>query len=240
MNAQADGNKANIGAEVAADTNEAFPDGVKSAKDGENIDEVAPRCVISRRGVIAGGAAIVSMFALGGAAYAIGSDNEVLRPPGAQDSSRFLGACVKCERCIMECPQSCLRTGVLEDGLLNWRTPIVDFHAGLCDFCGRCEDVCPTGAISGVDAEANIIGIALIDQERCIAWLQGGCRVCVDACSYGAISLDSANRPVVDESICNGCGACEYVCPSNTYLSFSGGTTRGINVEPVDSSEVQQ
>ena len=40
-----------------------------------------------------------------------------------------------------------------------------------------------------------------------------------------------AGRPIVDSTRCNGCGICEYRCPSNTYRSFAGGTQRGINVE---------
>ena len=107
----------------------------------------------------------------------------------------------------------------------------MDFRRGLCDFCGRCEDVCPTGAVSGVDADESRIGTAVIDGDRCIAWIQGSCRVCVDACPYGALSADASGRPVVDAALCNGCGVCELSCPSNTYRSFIGGSRRGINVE---------
>lgn len=186
---------------------------------------------ITRRALLAGGGAFASMLALGGVAHAAGTGTgELLRPPGAQDASRFTALCLKCNRCESVCPQGCLRTGLLEDGLLSWRTPIMDFHRGACDFCGKCEDVCPTGAILGARDESQVIGFAEVNRERCIAWVQGGCRVCVDACPYGAISIDGSSRPVVDEAKCNGCGACEYACPSNSYLTFAGGTERGINV----------
>ncbi len=89
----------------------------------------------------------------------------------------------------------------------------------------------PPAAIRDVDAKANRIGLAVIDPQRCIAWISGSCRVCVDACPYEALSADASGRPIVDSTRCNGCGICEYRCPSNTYRSFAGGTQRGINVE---------
>lgn len=186
--------------------------------------------LFTRRSLIAGGALVAANFAVGGAAYALSGDETPLRPPGAQDETRFKAACIKCERCRSVCPRGCIKTATLEQGTLNWRTPVMDFHRGFCDFCGQCETVCPTGAIQNVSENSSHIGEAVVDTDRCIAWVQGGCRVCVDACPYKAITLDSSGRPVVDASACNGCGICENECPSNTFLSFAGGALRGINI----------
>ena len=121
---------------------------------------------ITRRGVLVGAGAVAGMFAVGGVAYALeGEDRGLLRPPGAQDEAHFRATCLKCNRCETACPQRCLRTGVLEDGVLNWRTPIMDFHRGVCDFCGVCEDVCPAGSIAGAHDPAQVIGIAVVDRD---------------------------------------------------------------------------
>ena len=43
-----------------------------------------------------------------------------------------------------------------------------------------------------------------------------GCGDCVDACQFGAISMDPATGlPVVDDAKCTGCGACAKACPKH-------------------------
>lgn len=191
---------------------------------------------LTRRTLVQGGALAAATLCLGGTVRAFAdSGTPALRPPTAQDEDLLFGTCLKCERCRSVCPTSAIRTGLLEDGILSLRTPLMDFHKGLCDFCGRCAEVCPTGSIQPMSPAVNRIGVALVDEGRCIAWTSGSaCLVCVEACPTGALALDSSGRPVLDQSLCNGCGACEHACPSNSFRAFSGSRLRGINVVPAD------
>ncbi|MCI8468251.1 MAG: 4Fe-4S dicluster domain-containing protein [Eggerthellaceae bacterium] len=186
---------------------------------------------LSRRGLIVGAGCFAGMIALGGVGRAFAGDGGLVRLPGAQDEERFLAACLKCDKCRSACPQDCVSVARLEDGLLNARTPYLDFHKGACDFCGRCIEVCPTGALAPFDPASERLGVAVIDAAECIAWKQGGCVRCVEACPYGAVVLNENGRPVVEADLCNGCGACEHACPSATLMSYSGSRRRGINVE---------
>jgi len=44
-----------------------------------------------------------------------------------------------------------------------------------------------------------------------------GCQLCVEMCPYDAISFDEEKKVVVvNEILCQGCGACSVVCPSGT------------------------
>lgn len=187
---------------------------------------------ITRRTFALGIAGVAGLCAVGGAGRALDVDDAQLRPPGGQEEAAFKANCLKCDRCRSICPQNCLSVSVLEDGLLNYRLPKMDFHKGYCTFCGLCERVCPTEALGAFDAMRGKVGIAVISAGECIAYQKGGCQKCVDACDYDALTLDSANRPVVDAGKCNGCGKCEYACPSSSFRSFSGSEKRGINVEP--------
>jgi len=56
----------------------------------------------------------------------------------------------------------------------------------------------------------TIGSIANIRSRNC-----AGCRLCVDICSFDALSFDEDRKiAVVNEIICQGCGACAAVCPS--------------------------
>ena len=183
----------------------------------------------TRRAFVGLAASTAVCACVGGTAYAFGSDETLLRPPGAQDLRSFMAACVRCDRCRSVCPQGCITVGTLSDSLLDARTPIVNMHYGYCDFCEKCADVCPTGAIKSFDPQTEKIGVAIVQTDRCIAYING-CTECYQVCPYQAISLDDGDRPVVDASLCNGCGLCENICPALVYRSFSGGNRRGIVV----------
>ena len=209
--------------------------------------------VISRRSLVAGAAGASTLLALGGTASALAGEGGLLRPPGGQDEFAFLGACIRCDRCRQACPMKVIESSGLEDGLINVRTPKLDFRkatlkrtlgtteyqeagTGYCDFCDpdgtgtaekRCVAVCPTGALRPFDQSAQRIGLAVIDEVYCINFPQigqtpTGCRLCVEACPYGAVVMNDEQRPEVISSKCNGCGKCEAVCPSANYRAVIG------------------
>ena len=184
----------------------------------------------TRREFLIGAVGAAALIAAGGAGRALAAETELLRPPGGQDEQSFFALCSRCYRCRTVCPEDIVVTATIEDGVLQARTPKLDFHRGYCTFCNKCIDVCPTGALVPFDSSSERIGMAVIDKNECLAYIRGACDKCVDACIYGAITLNGKGLPVVDESACNGCGICEYACPSASYGSYGGTKTRGINV----------
>lgn len=57
-----------------------------------------------------------------------------------------------------------------------------------------------------------------------------GCGDCVEACSFGAITMDPrTGLPVVDESKCTGCGSCAKACPKGVIEIRNKGP-RGMRV----------
>ena len=199
---------------------------------------------MTRRSLLLGTGGAAALLAIGG--LRVLTAEAQVRPPGGQDEQHLLSACIRCERCIEACPQRALRPVNLEEGVLGVRTPGPNFNNGWCDFCAehyngepQCVKVCPTEALrlpAGATPETTILGKAVIIKDWCLAWAKyNGCRFCYDACpeAYGALSLDSHQRPVVDVDACTGCGACQTVCVSQKEGSIVEGTTsRAIIVVP--------
>ena len=190
---------------------------------------------VTRRDVVTGALCFAGLFALGGIAPAFAAERELLRPPGAAHGD-FRGLCIMCDRCRTACPTDCITYATVEDGLINARTPKLDFHQGYCDFCNKCIEVCPTGALIPFDPAREKLGIASIDPDICLAYTRSGCDECVAACDFDAIVADDQGLPLVVEDACNGCGKCVYVCPSNVYGSFGsrGDVARAVDVLAVN------
>lgn len=206
---------------------------------------------VSRRTLVIGVASTAALLGLGSLRYA--GHNPLVRPPGGQDESHLVSACIRCEKCYEACPRKVIVPAHIEDGLLGMRSPELDFSAGYCDFCAEenggvplCVRACPTNALrldQGATAADVPLGLAVIDERQCLAYRDTGCRFCYDACvdaGYDAIELDTAGsnpRPVVIDNKCVGCGACESVCVSLQSGSIvSGVTERAIVVKPLETS----
>ena len=79
---------------------------------------------------------------------------------------------------------------------------------------GTCEKRPRTNVYDGV--QSCRVKAALYSGDTGCSFGCLGCGDCVDACQFGAISMDPVTGlPVVDDSKCTGCGACAKACPKH-------------------------
>ncbi len=157
-------------------------------------------------------------------------------PPGAKSLASLSAHCTACQLCITSCPNEIIKPS---SDPATFMQPRLDYTKAYCrPECNVCGDVCPNGAIVPIKAEEKALlsrGIAKVDYDSCLSAAYGQhCGLCARRCPYYAISMkpgDDGNvRPVVDESKCVGCGACEYYCPVGTAPAIRS-TTSAIYVE---------
>ncbi len=116
--------------------------------------------------------------------------------------------CLGLGDCAAACPSQaiCVKNGIARI------TP------ELCLGCGLCASVCPKHVISLLPQTAGVAVFCSSHaksgdarkacQNACI-----GCRMCVKACEYGAVTVEN-NLAYVDDSKCQKCGKCAEVCPT--------------------------
>jgi ferredoxin len=150
------------------------------------------------------------------------SDDAPLRPPGAIKEDKFTGLCLRCGNCIRTCPSKIIHPDMGQSGVLGFLSPVVRYESDYCkEKCNACTTVCPSGALESMNLERKnsyVIGKASVDTSLCL-WGVSECNTCVHSCPYEAIKVQWHEEayesfPGVDPSKCNGCGACEAVCPT--------------------------
>jgi len=183
----------------------------------------------------------------GSAAVKLKASELTLRPPGALEDDDFVKACIRCGTCVEACPYDTLKLATLDDHTAPG-TPYFKPRSVPCYMCPDvpCLPVCPSGAldvkrmpklIDGIKTEEPDInrakmGIAMVDQESCLAYWGIQCDACYRACPLmgEAITLEFKRNertgkhaflePVVHRDICTGCGLCEHACVTEKAAIF--------------------
>jgi ferredoxin len=153
-----------------------------------------------------------------------------LVPPGAQSLRNMNRHCTACQLCVSACPNHVLRPSGKFSTLMQ---PEMTYENGYCrPECTQCSQVCPTGAIAPVTPPAKTaiaIGRAVWIEENCLVNTDDvQCNACRRNCPTGAITQvprnpgerKSLNIPVIDNELCIGCGACEYICPARPFSAI--------------------
>lgn len=140
-----------------------------------------------------------------------------LRPPGAVKEELFVKTCIKCNKCAQVCPYGSIQMAHLEWGE-KFGTPLIFPRRTPCYLCMKCPPVCPSGALDPQlrDKTRVHMGVAVIDESKCLAYMGVICRACFERCPIyrEAITLKDELYPQVHNDKCVGCGICEYVCPA--------------------------
>jgi len=105
----------------------------------------------------------------------------------------------------------------------------MDYSTNYCNYeCVRCTEICPTGAILPLGTEEKKtlqLGKVQFIKENCVVYTENtACGSCSEHCPTQAVKMvpykDSLTIPETDNSLCVGCGACEYACPVVPYKAI--------------------
>ncbi len=150
-------------------------------------------------------------------------DDIFVRPPGSPVHG-FSDACTKCGECVEACPENVITFDPAG-------FPVFNPSDNPCTFCGNCARACPTSALD-VERLSEWPWRATFHSASCLSMNGVSCRICQDNCEQNAIrfTLQTGGRaaPSLDDTACNGCGACQALCPADA-----------INLEDLTSPQME-
>jgi ferredoxin len=135
---------------------------------------------------------------------------------------------MRCGNCVRACPSKIIHPDTGQSGILGFLSPVVRYERDYCkEKCNACTTVCPSGALQRLNLEQKnkyVIGKASVDTSLCL-WGVSECNACLPSCPYKAIKVQWYEEayesfPGVDPLKCNGCGACEVVCPTGNLKAI--------------------
>ena len=120
-----------------------------------------------------------------------------------------ISKCIACNTCQLACSFSEYKPG---QNMRNTRVHVYKMkeEKGVPVLCLECEEaacvkVCPTKALFRDES----LGIVDVDQEKCIS-----CKMCVAACPFGNIVLDTKESKIAKCDLCHGNHLCSAFCPT--------------------------
>ncbi|KPU83456.1 ferredoxin [Psychromonas sp. PRT-SC03] len=127
--------------------------------------------------------------------------------PWLKSADVFFEKCTQCSDCLSVCPTKIIVKG---DG----GYPKIDFNLGECEFCAKCADICIQPIF--VDKTQPAWSKKAYINETCLATKSIYCRSCSDSCEAQALTfqLGISALPIINNELCNGCGACVSPCPT--------------------------
>jgi len=157
-----------------------------------------------------------------------------IRPPFALPELDFLLACSRCNQCIEACPHDVIFPLATRLGAEVVGTPALDLLNKACHLCTDwpCVESCEPKALRLPEPDEGNhpwpkLAMATINTEACLPYLGPECGACRDVCPVPDAMHWEQEKPLLNETLCTGCGLCRDACVTEP---------RAINIGLIKSS----